>query len=251
MFAITTAFFFFLGCRDKPSSLKLRDKPSSFKLYDLDTHLESRSISFENPTGAPGRGGKTANNLGVGRKGSPCKMFEPNETITLCNIKGPGTIRHIWMTGSFKDNKILLRSMVIRFYWEKQTHPSIECPLGDFFGCAQARWNSYQSAVHSVGQNASLNIWLPMPFEKRARITLSNESNLKGGVFYQIDYTINDCHPEEFGRLHVLFRRENPTTMKKDFVILPKRTGKALEARTMYAFLMACSKSLISIMAAA
>ena len=38
--------------------------------YQLDTGLVSRSISFENPTGAPGQGGKAASNLGPGRKGT-------------------------------------------------------------------------------------------------------------------------------------------------------------------------------------
>ena len=39
--------------------------------YLLDTGLTSRSISFENPTGAPGQGGRAASNLGAGRKGAP------------------------------------------------------------------------------------------------------------------------------------------------------------------------------------
>ncbi len=197
------------------------------QLYDLGTGLRSRSISFENPTGEPGEGGKTASNLGIGRKGFPAKGLAPGETVELCNIKGPGTINHIWMTGDFRDQKAdALRSMVIRAFWENQQHPSIECPLGDFMGSAHARVNSYQSAVHSTGINTALNIWLPMPFSENARITLSNEGEKNVILFYQIDYTIGDNHPENFGRLHVCFRRENPTTLKEDFEILPKRTGQ-------------------------
>lgn len=82
-------------------------------LYDLGTGIESRSASFENPTGEPGEGGKTASNLGVGRKGFPAKLVEPGETVTLCEVEGSGTIRHIWMTGGFKDNPIALRAMVV------------------------------------------------------------------------------------------------------------------------------------------
>jgi hypothetical protein len=116
--------------------------------------------------------------------------------------------------------------MVIRAFWENQEHPSIECPLGDFMGSAHAKINSYQSAVHSTGINSALNIWLPMPFRKNARMTLTNEGDLKISLYYQIDYTIGENHPENFGRLHVCFRRENPTTLKKDFEILPKRSGE-------------------------
>jgi len=130
------------------------------------------------------------------------------------------------MAGTINQDRLSLRSAVIRAYWENQEHPSIECPLGDFMGLAHAIVKSYQSAAHSVGKLTALNIWLPMPFEKNAKITLTNESGKDILLWYQVDYTIGDQHPEDFGRLHVCFRRENPTTMKKDFVILPKRTGK-------------------------
>ena len=66
--------------------------------YLLDTGLVSRSISFENPTGAPGAGGKAASNLGPGRKGAPARAIKAGETVTLCDIAGPGTIRHIGHT---------------------------------------------------------------------------------------------------------------------------------------------------------
>jgi hypothetical protein len=192
--------------------------------YLLDTGLFSRSISFENPTGAPGEGGKAASNLGVGRKGKPAITLKAGQDVQLCDIKGPGTIRHIWMTTSNDPNN--LRSLVIRARWDGQEHPSIECPIGDFMGFAHGKVMPYFSAVHSLGKNAGMNIWLPMPFTKRAKITLANEGKKDVPLFYQIDYTIADRHPHEVGRLHVLFRRENPTTMKKDFVLLPQRKNK-------------------------
>jgi len=192
--------------------------------YLLDTGLVSRSICFENPTGAPGEGGKTASNLGVGRKGSPAITLTAGQEVQLCDIQGPGTIRHIWMTTS--NNPMNLRSLVIRGWWDGQAHPSIECPIGDFMGFAHGKVMPYFSAVHSLGRNAGMNIWLPMPFATRARFTLTNEGKENVPLFYQIDYTISDKHPADVGRLHVLFRRENPTTEKKDFELLPKRTGK-------------------------
>jgi hypothetical protein len=63
--------------------------------YHLDHGLRSRSISFENPTGEPGTGGQASSNLGVGRKGAPARTIKPGETVLLCDIQGPGTIRHI------------------------------------------------------------------------------------------------------------------------------------------------------------
>jgi len=64
-----------------------------------------------------------------------------------------------------------------------------------------------------------------MPFAKRARFTITNHSDKETVLFYNIDYTLGDSLAEPFGRLHILYRRENPTTLKKDFEILPKRTG--------------------------
>ncbi len=192
--------------------------------YQLDTGLVSRSISFENPTGAPGQGGQAASKLGAGRKGAPAIDLKAGQEVQLCDVAGPGTIRHIWVTTS--NNPVNLRSLVIRAWWDGQTHPSIECPIGDFMGFAHGKVMPYFSAVHSLGRNAGMNIWLPMPFTKRAKITLTNDGKDNVPLFYQVDYTIDDKHPSDVGRLHVLFRRENPTTEKQDFELLPQRTGK-------------------------
>ncbi len=192
--------------------------------YRLDTGLVSRSICFENPSGAAGQGGKAASNLGPGRKGAPATTLKAGQEVQLCDIYGSGTIRHIWMTTA--NNPTNLRSLVIRAWWDGQTHPSIECPIGDFMGTAHGKVMPYFSAVHSLGRNAGMNIWLPMPFANRARITLTNEGNENVPLFYQIDYTTQDVHPSDVGRLHVLFAREDPTTEKRDFELLPKRTGK-------------------------
>ncbi len=194
--------------------------------YRLDQGLISRSISFENPTGAPGQGGKAASTLGPGRKGSPARKIQPQEAVELCDIHGPGTIRHIWVTTSPDPNPSILRSFVLRAWYDGQDHPSMECPLGDFFGLAHGKLTAYHSAVHSISPNGGLNIYLPMPFTRRVRMALANESAQSARLYYQIDYTLRDKHPDDVGRLHVLFRRENPTAEKHDFELLPRRTQR-------------------------
>ncbi|MHB8863251.1 MAG: glycoside hydrolase family 172 protein [Pirellulaceae bacterium] len=192
--------------------------------YLLDTGLIARSISFENPTGAPGAGGQQASRLGPGRKGAPARSVKPGEEVQLCDIQGPGTIRHIWLTTV--QEPVNQRAMIIRVWWDDQAHPSIECPIGDFFGFAHGKIMPYQSAVHSVGSTGGRNIWLPMPFATRAKIVFINEGQQEVPLFYQIDYTLGDPHRSDVGRLHVLFRRENPTTEKQDFELLPLRKNK-------------------------
>ncbi len=222
LFVSALAFVLIAGCEEAATSSKTGDIVS--EPYLLDTGLTSRSICFENRTGAPGEGGKAASNLGVGRKGSPSIHFKAGQTVQLCDIEGPGTIRHIWMTTA--NDPANLRSLVIRAWWDNQEHPSIECPIGDFMGFAHGKVQGYYSAVHSLGLNAGMNIWLPMPFTEHARIELANEGEKDVPIFYQIDYTIDDDLPADVGRLHVIFRRKNPTTKKEDFVLMPKRTGK-------------------------
>ena len=192
--------------------------------YRLDTGLVSRSISFENPTGLPGQGGKESSRLGPGRKGRPMVFLDPGEEVLLCDIEGPGTIRHVWMTTS--QSQEVLRALTVRVWWDGQEHPSIEAPLGDFMGFAHGRIVPFESAAHSVGEKGGLNLWLPMPFASRARMVLTYEGTPRIPLFYSIDYTLGDEHPPDVGRLHVLFRRENPTTAGRDFELLPRRVGK-------------------------
>ncbi|MFC2950544.1 glycoside hydrolase family 172 protein [Marinicaulis aureus] len=188
--------------------------------------VESRSITFENPTGEKGKGGKAASGLGVGRKGAPLHVLMPGEEIELANVKGPGCFRHIWVTTM--PDPVLLRGVTIRVYWEKQQHPSIEAPIGDFFGFAHGMPTNYASAAHSLADAAGMNIWLPMPFAKHARVTLTNETDRPAYTFFQIDYTIGDSFPNDFGRLHVLFQRQNPTAQAQDFEILPLRKSRGV-----------------------
>ena len=142
--------------------------------YQLNTGLVSRSISFENPTGRPAKAGKRPVRWALVARACPRKRSNRVQTMQLCDIQGPGTIRHIWLTTH--HHPAALRGLVLRAWWEGQQHPSIECPVGDFFGTAQGKIMPYCSAVHSVGQSAGMNLWLPMPFSKRVKFDFTNET---------------------------------------------------------------------------
>ncbi|WP_296615498.1 glycoside hydrolase family 172 protein [Sphingomonas sp.] len=195
----------------------------SLEPYLWNPKLVSRAISFENPTGTPGMGGQAASPLGPGRKGSAWRFVEPQSAVTLADITGPGSLRHWWMTTRLHPG--LARGVMIRIYWEDSAFPSVELPLGEFFGFAQGRCQAFQSAMHSVTSAYGMNCWLPMPFLRHARVELVNETDWRFALFYQIDYTLGDDHPADLGRLHAGFRRESPTRIGTDFEILPRRTG--------------------------
>lgn len=191
--------------------------------YKLRPGIRSRSISFENPNGAAGGGGFASSPLGVGRKGAPARIVAAGATMQIANIDGPGVIRHIWF--ATYDIPDTMRALVIRAYWDDQSHPSIEAPLGDFFGFAHGHTPPYASAVHSVGQKRALNIWLPMPFRKRARWTITNDLDVAVPVFFQMDYTLGDELDEHTGYLHAYFRRDLVTRLGIDHELVPLREG--------------------------
>jgi hypothetical protein len=185
--------------------------------------IESRSISAENPLGKKGKGGSTASPIGVGRKGRPAVLLKKGgEVQTIAEIKGPGCLRHIWMT--LRLDPRLLRGALIRIYWDERSYPSVEVPLGDFFGVAHGRTVPYASLLTAMVEGRGLNTWIPMPF-KEARIELVNESPFDSILFYQIDYTLGDDITDK-GRLCCTFRRENPTSLGTDFTILERVEGR-------------------------
>ena len=103
-----------------------------FRLSDA----ESRSISPENFTGEKGRGAmategtnaRAARELGQGWKVSPSVDIQPGQEFVVADIQGPGAVQSIWMTitGTW-------RWSIIRCYWDGETEPSVEVPVGDFF----------------------------------------------------------------------------------------------------------------------
>ena len=98
---------------------------------------KTRSISAENFTGEKGKAGKAtsgtgekaARELGQGWKISPSVKIEKRSTFTLAEIDGPGAIQHLWMTPSGT-----WRYSILRVYWDGEKDPSVEVPVGDFFG---------------------------------------------------------------------------------------------------------------------
>ena len=197
----------------------------------LAKHGRSRAINAENPHGEKGKGGMAASHLGPSRKGSPClSNIEPGTTVTLAEIEGPGEINHIWITVDNKTTEadcFVLRDLVIRMYWEDEETPSVESPLGDFFCCGFGRECIVNSVPMAVVPSRGFNCYFPMPFKKKARITLENQhANKIPAFFYQIDYCLYDELPEDITYFHAQWRRERLTEKQKDYTILDGVKGK-------------------------
>jgi hypothetical protein len=180
----------------------------------IDLDLDSRAVTFENPTGARGAGGS----LFGGRKGAPSRRIEPGEKVVLADLEGPGTIRHVWMTFP-PARPERMRALVLEVFYDGAPEPSISAPALDFFGLPHGRPAPYVSALLSAQESRGFNAYLPIPFRRRIRIELSNASPRPTVLYYQLDYTLERNLSAETGLLHVSFRRENPTVLKRDFTI--------------------------------
>jgi hypothetical protein len=196
----------------------------------------SRAVTAENPKGEPGQGGKASNDpLGVGRKGRPClNNIKNGQTATLMDIEGCGVIRHIWFTVSDRD-PAAMRNMIVRMYWDNSPTPSVEVPMGDFFGTAHGRTADLASAYVSTPKGHGFNCWFPMPFATHAKVTVQNDlpdGRKIGALFYQIDYELRDGLPANAGRFHAQFRRQNPTVLKQDYVVLDAVEGPGMYVGT-------------------
>jgi hypothetical protein len=180
----------------------------------IDLTLDSRAATFENPSGARGAGGSTYR----GRKGSPSRSVQPGETVVLADIEGPGTIRHIWMTFPYARPDVM-RRIWLEVYYDGASEPSMSVPCLDFFGLPHGRPVHYVSALTAVQEGRGFNSYYPMPFRRQVRIEWTNSAPRPVDLFYQVDYTLQPSLPGDAGYLHAAFRRENPTALRRDFVI--------------------------------
>jgi len=233
---LTTGLFilllpFFLSAQTKFNGLEM-NMGNLYRLSDAKT----RSISPENFSGEKGKGGmadpadkdklNTANaawaarDLGKGWKVNPYVRIKSGEVFTMAEIDGPGAIQHIWMTPTGN-----WRFSIMRIYWDGETEPSVECPIGDFFGMG---WNVYAPLVSSsicVNPGSAFNSYWVMPFRRKCRITLENVNDTDPmTLYYQIDYTLTEV-PADAGYFHAQWRRQN-TNETSDYTIIDGIKGK-------------------------
>jgi hypothetical protein len=181
-------------------------------LYQIDPDVASRSISPENFGGEKGQGGMAAggtgkhasSQLGQGWKVSPSVVIKAGATFTLADIRGPGCINHIWMTPTRN-----WRHSILRFYWDEETNASVECPVGDFFACGLGTYCQISSLSVCVNPGSAFNCYWPMPFHKRARVTMENIGGEDMTLYYQVDYTLGKVGADA-GYFHAQFRSEHP-----------------------------------------
>ena len=193
------------------------------------TDGETRSISAENPKGEKGKGGMATNgtgesaarDLGLGWKVSPSVIIKAGETFNVADIEGPGVIQHIWLTCHPNH----WRYLILRMYWDNETEPSIEVPIGDFFCNGWTERCNVNSMPISVNPAGGMNSYWEMPFRKQAKLTVENIAEDDAVLYYQVDYSLQEV-PENAAYLHAQWNRSNPLAYKEVHTILDNVQGQ-------------------------
>jgi D-arabinan exo alpha-(1,3)/(1,5)-arabinofuranosidase (non-reducing end) len=183
---------------------------------------KTRSITPENFTGEKGKaamategtGANAARDLGRGWKISPSVRIQPGQTFTMGAIEGEGMIHHIWMTPTGP-----WRHFIFRIYWDGETTPSVEAPVGDFFASGWGGYAQISSLAVCVNPGSAFNSYWEMPFRRGFKLTMENRGPKEEVLYYQIDYELGPVG-EGAAYFHAQFRRVNPLPLKHVYTIL-------------------------------
>jgi len=141
------------------------------------------------------------------------RTIAPGGTLDVLDVAGPGVITHIWFTIASPESGHL-KKLVLRMYWDGEAAPSVETPIGDFFGLGLGDYFPYQSVPLSVASDKALNSFFRMPFRKRARITVSNEGAERvDALYFNIDYQAHaQPLPPDTLYFHAQYRQAAPAS---------------------------------------
>nr|CAA9288718.1 FIG01075363: hypothetical protein [uncultured Armatimonadetes bacterium] len=148
------------------------------------------------------------------------RPIAPGATVVIADLQGPGVITHIWNTVAAKDRGYS-RLLRLRMYWDGETEPSVDCPLGDFFAVGHGIDAPVASApvqVSSAGR--ARNCYWPMPFRRSARVTVTNEGREPvGALYWYVDWRKEQKLPGDTAYFHAQYRQEFPTPPGRNYVV--------------------------------
>lgn len=177
---------------------------------------------------------------GENADGSQNHKVQPGEVRTIADITGPGRIAHIWVTMSQNPGDNPLTDVILRMYWDGEKTPSVEAPIGEFFGLGHGKYYTYESLPLVIGNLRGLNCYFQMPFGKSAKITIEHtgKSELRS-FYYYVDYQKLPKAQKGVGYFHAQYRQEKPTLSKGNYVIL----DAAGRGRYVGCFMFVCSNA--------
>ncbi len=137
--------------------------------------------------------------------------IKDGETRTIMDVDDTGIINHIWITIAPPPNVLSRNDIILRMYWDGEEEPSVESPIGPFFGQGWEESYPYSTMPLSAAPRGgrALTSYFTMPFSENARIEIENQTGQPIKAFYYyIDYVAMDELPKNMGRFHAQYRHE-------------------------------------------
>lgn len=206
--------------------------------------MRESSTRREGPDGKYDRNAKPVGDL-LEHSNADNFRVDPGQTHVLMDRQGPGVITHIWITFLgpepqpwAKNGSANHQEMLLRMYWDGDSRPAVEAPVGDFFANAFGVRSAVVSLPVMVEDGDSYNCFWRMPFRKSARIEIVNQSNKPISLlYYNIDWIKLDKLAKNTPYFYAQYRQEYPAEHGKDYVILDTKgkghyVGTVLSVRT-------------------
>ena len=148
----------------------------------------------------------------------------PGETTVLADLEGPGVVTHMWVTIA-SNEYAWPRLLRLRVYYDGSASPSVDAPVGDFFGVGLGQERNVNSQmVRDSSSGRARNSYWPMPFRKSCKITITNEGRRRvSNLYYHVDWRKEKSLPEDVAYFHARYRQELPTAKGKHYEILNVR----------------------------
>jgi hypothetical protein len=167
-----------------------------YQLSQLKNNVRSRQVSSYDRTGG---------------NGDCLSGIKDGEKVTIFDVKGAGVINRIWITIAPGAQQLNRNNIMMRMYWDGNTFPSVESPIGPFFGNGWDESYNFVSVPLAVspGAGKSYVCYFAMPFATGARMEIENQSGQKIDAFYfNIEYVEMPKLPENSGRFHAWYNHE-------------------------------------------
>ena len=167
--------------------------------------------------------------------------------VPVWSSSAPGTVTAIYLKPG-KMTPEALRHVRLKAYWDGEVEPSVNSPLGPFFGTGY--WpvpdpsgtpprygfvpKGFATDPVELGRVATRSLpvgadadgfysFFPMPFFKSARIDLVNESDAPLSAVEVTVSTVAGLPPPASAYFHAQWREENPTLPYHDYTMLETR----------------------------
>ena len=152
------------------------------------------------------------------------KRIMPGQTLVMADLAGPGVVRHIWLTVA-ENEYGWPRLLRLRVYYDGKKTPSVDSPLGDFFGVGHGLERNLDSMmVQDSSLGRARNSYWPMPFHKSCKITVTNEGNrYVRSFYYHVDWEKWPSLPNDIGYFHAYYRQERPAVAGRNYEFLSIR----------------------------